>query len=841
MATDVTNTGRHIFDPKEVIDDYRIAVRSRHVDERERAFTKDRKALFCVLSAGQELAQIASVRPLRAGDWERGYYRSGAGALRLGLVRVREMLAQVLGNTEDGKDPSSGGRMMGRHFGSRLLKDGQPIDFMRQINHASDISSTGTQMPVAFGLARASRVFREAPELGSYKTLSNAGNEVALVSVGDGSLAEGISYEAIAQAVVQSVPLVISVLDNGFSISVPVDRQVPHGSISRALQGFRASSGSNAGLRIIGPVNGWDYPSLCSAYEEAFAHARGDRGPALVHAIVTQPFGHSSTGDHRRYKSLERLKWEEASDCIQHMRAWMVAQNFATESGLTAIEEEERAFVEAEAREAWREVSEPIAELVRSALDAVEKFSAYAPAPLQERIAGCINELRDKSTKPLDGSGATRNDVLAEVERVLYEGRSHRPPKEALSPKYEECYERIRGLRNAILDRARRDYSTNVYAEGAQSPCGGPRVDPVFAEDPQKDTQAHIIAAGIATLMSRDPRIVVYGEDTAKLGGVQTCTVGLQGGHASVPEGVWPSSFALHRYLPEQGFGEARVWDHAVAENAIIGGAVGMSLRGLRPIAEIQYLDYVVWALQQMVDEVASLRYRTDGGQACPMLIRTHGHQLMGMWHSGSPMGMVLSSCPGLRVLTPRNGLQAVGMYRAVMEAGDPAFSVEPLMSMYEKEAIPENLDEIRFPLGQSEVLREGGDVTIVTYGYCCGVARNAAEQLAAQGIEAEVVDLQTLNPLDLNHAAERSIKKTKKVLFLDEDIPEGATAIIAKALLRERGCWDHINGMTFVTAPHHKPPYGLDGKLFTKPQPRDVVAAIYKMFDEIQGGDRSL
>jgi pyruvate/2-oxoglutarate/acetoin dehydrogenase E1 component len=479
--------------------------------------------------------------------------------------------------------------------------------------------------------------------------------------------------------------------------------------------------------------------------------------------------------------------------------------------------------------------------LVRSALAAVEEVASCAPDDLQKTLAGHLAELRDKASKPFEYSGLTRNDVLTEIEGVLYSARADRPTARAGSQAFKAGCERIRDLRKDIVERAHNDYSTNVYAEGKHSPCGGERIEAAYLPDPKKDTQAHVISAGIATLMSRDPRVVVYGEDTARLGGVQTCTVGLQGGHASVPETIWQSAFALHRYLPKHGFGQARIWDHAVAENTIVGGGVGLSLRGLRPIAEIQYHDYVVWALQQMVDEVASLRHRTDGGQACPMLIRTHGHQLMGMWHSGSPIGMVLSSCAGLRVLTPRNGVQAIGMYRAVLQGGDPAFSVEPLMTMYEREDVPENLDMIRFPLGESQVLRPGKDISIVTYGYCCQVAKKAAEQLAAKGIDAEVVDLQTLNPLDLNRVAEDSIKKTQMALFLDEDIPEGATAVIAKTLLWERGCWDHINGMTFVTAPHHKPPYGLDGKMFTKPQPRDVVAAAFRMFDEIDGRNRSL
>lgn len=832
---------RYTGDSKAVIDDFRIAIRSRFVDKAEERLVREGKGQFGIWTAGQELAQIASVRPLRPGDWERGYYRSGAGALKLGTVTVRQMFAQLFGTTVEGRDPSSGGRMMSRHFGTRLRDGaGDEIDLMRQINRASDVSATGSQMPVAFGLARASKVFRDTPALAPLTRLSDGGNEVVLVSVGDGSLAEGVAYEVIAQAVVQRVPLIISALDNGYSISVPVAGQVPHGSISKALLGFRGQS-PHSGLQIVGPVEGWDYPAVCTAYESAYEYVRTARHPALVHAMVTQPLGHSSSGDHRRYKTQERLEFEERYDCLARMRQWMADEGIASIDELREIEREERAYVAAEEAAAWSDYRQPIVELGRSALTALRELLLAAPAALRDAAAQ-IAQLEKWVENEFNEAGAARHQVLTSVERVMSEARlTSTRNGVGMSPRMRAAYEALLRFRDDIAGHAREDYSSHVYADEAHSPCHAAFVAPAFNDPPREDTQSHIISAGIATMMSGDPRIVVYGEDAGVLGGVHTCTLGLVDGGARAKEKaeLWNRAFALHRYLPENGFGSARVWDHAVAESTIVGGAVGLALRGLRPIAEIQYHDYVVWALQQMVDEVASLRYRTDGGQACPLLIRTHGHQLLGMWHSGSPMGMVLASCPGLRVLVPRNGVQAVAMYRAVMEGADPAFSVEPLMTWDRKERFPDNLEHVRLPLGHSEVLREGGGVTIVTYGYCCAVALAAAKELETHGIDVEVVDLQTLNPLDLNGAAAASIRKTQYVLFLDEDVPEGATAIVAKALLHDRGCWEHVENVAFVTAPHHKPPYGKDGRFFTKPQPRDVVAAILRMFDETQPGNR--
>ena len=533
-------------------------------------------------------------------------------------------------------------------------------------------------------------------------------------------------------------------------------------------------------------------------------------------------------------KDESRLEWDEDPTWLAEMAHWIEYQQFATGSDLASIATEERELVAAEIKAAWRDYRNPIVRLGVRALRCLNPILRGAPPELKASIERPVEDLRAKVGIRFTHDRPSRSEVIDAIERVLHEAAlwlTCQPSEKTQSLLGPLNF--VQRLREEIDERAHVDYSTAVYAEGMQSPCNAVRVDPVLSTSTDagqaEDTQAHIISAGIATLMTADLRIVVYGEDVGHIGGVLGSTLGLQKGRSGIKD-IRKDAPAIARYMPEYGFGEERVWDHGIAENAIVGTAVGMSLRGLLPIAEIQFLDYLVWALQQIVDEVASLRHRTDGGQACPMLIRTPGHREMGMWHSGSPLGMVLSSCPGLRVLVPRNGVQAVAMYRAVLASGDPALSVEPLARMRLKETVPENLDEICLPLGQSEILRHGTDVTIVTYGFCCEVAIEAAANLALRGIEVEVVDLQTLNPLDLNRVAEESIKRTGAALFLDEDIPEGATAIIAKALMFDRGLFWDDEKPEFVTAPHHKPPYGTDGKFFTKPQARDVIAAVLRM-----------
>lgn len=856
MATNSSNASTKLAaEPRawtkdEVLDDLRIITMSRELDEVEKHWQKAGRAKFCILGAGQELAQLAAAKPLRDGDWLRSYYRGITEALTAKILSPREALAQVLGDAEPGHDPASGGRMMGRHFGSRVIgDDGELIDLSKQINHASDISPTASQMGPALGLALASPILAQHPEISeAFPGLGN-GKEVVHVCIGDASMAEGIALETINQAVVQKVPLIISVYDNGYGISVPSDKQVAHASVSKALSGFAPDEEGDHGMKIIGPVNGWDYPALRAAYDEAYAWARETGNPVLVHSKVTQLEGHSSSGDHRRYKSKERLEWEEENDGLRCFRKWIIENQLASSDEVEAVATEAREFVRAEAEEAWRQYYEPLTLLAKEARDLFEKAQQVEGAgqafeqqqqqrPNQSLFSQALELRADCDLKTRNYLTLAR--ILHFARELYFVLRGHAPAAGATGEIRDFC------LKIEALGKDR--YSSKSYATGDKSPVNAPRVDANYGDSKESDTGAHVIAAGFATMMAEDPRIVAFGEDVGRLGGVTTCTLGLQAGSDQVEPSIWKKSPALRRYVPEKGFGARRVWDTAIAEGTIVGATAGLALRGLRPVGEIQYHDYVNYGAQQLEDELACLRHRSNGGQEAPSIIRCHGHRLLGMWHSGSPMAMMLRM-PGLRVITPRNAVQAVAMYRAALRYGrDPVFSVEPLLDLYGKVPVPENLDKICLPLGQSESLRGGDDVTIVTYGHCCTLALQAAEQLeSTYGISAEVIDLQSLNPLDLNGVAAASIRKTGKVLFFDEDYENGAMAMISKTLLFDRMddngrpmTW-YLEAVKVLSAPDHKPAYGADGGFFSKPQVHNVVDTVCAMLDQLDGRSRSL
>ncbi|MCR9245059.1 MAG: thiamine pyrophosphate-dependent enzyme [bacterium] len=830
--TSVSNkdvTRSHSWSKDSILHDYRVALESRFTDDIEEIWKNAGRIKFDILGAGQEIAQICAVRSLKPGDWMRGYYRGFAEALHTRTTTVREALAQVLGNTEAGCDPASGGRMMGRHFGSRLLDDdGELVDLLAQINRGSDVSPTGSQLGPALGLALASRVFENNSAIGErYPGLSAGGGEVVHVSIGDASMSEGIALESIFQAVVQRVPLVLSVYDNGFGISVPIEQQTPNASISRALSGLASKDGT----KVFGPIHDWDYAECRRTYEEAYDWVRTHRVPVIVHAMVTQPRGHSSSGDHRRYKSAERLQFEMDHDGVKALREWIVTNDVATAGELDAIESDARGFVTDESEVAWSDYYAPIVAIAEEAIELIEGLAAAADAPLPD-VNDMLARLRAGAKIEVKQQFLTRSLILEDVRALLMATVDSLAGHEARA--------RLLEFRERVQGAAIECFGSELYATGAKSPCEAPFVPPVNADKPRKDTGAHIIAAGVATLMAQDPRVVTFGEDTGELGGVTTCSIGLQGGTSQVLPEIWNRSPALVRYVPESGFGKARVWDTAIAENSIVGTAAGLALRGLRPIAEIQYHDYANYGVQQLSEELACLRHRTDGGQESPAIVWCQGHRLLGMWHSGSPMGMFLT-IPGLRVLVPRDAIQAVGMYRALITHGrDPAFVVVPLLDLYNKLPVPENLDEVCVPLGQSEVLRSGDQLTVVTYGHCCSLAQRAAKEVEELfGLSVEVVDLQTLNPLDLNGVAQGSIEKTGRVLFFDEDYPNGAMAMVSKAILHDRMAADgnqvlyYLESVRTLTSPDHKPCYGEDGGYFSKPQVYQIVEALVGLWND--------
>lgn len=860
-----------------VLADYRIAIRSRRTDDAQTKAVRDGKAKFCIWGAGQEVAQLAEAEFLRPGDWMRGYYRDLASLLKLDLFSVRQIIAQVLGDTTDGNDPSSGGRMMAHHTGTRFYNaQNQPIDregnvtdkvdYMSGVNRASDVSSIGSQFAVALGLAQASNVFKEVPGLADRQNLSNDGREITLVSGGDSSAAEGVFWEAMNQAAVHKVPLLASIRNNGYGITVPVEREIVHGSVASAMRGLEES------FKIMNQVPTWDYPATMQTFKEAYAHVRSGGTPTLVETLVTQPYGHSSSGSNR-HKSPARMKFEIDKDPITNMRAWILSESIATEAELNAIEKEEAGYVREEAASAWVDFYDPLKAVSAELKAAYSCLIAVVPGH-DILLKNEISKL-EKMEVATQGGYLSRGGMIDSMKGVLGSTRSERG---------KSAWQEI----DALLRRTQADlterYSSQVYASGDRSPLNRKLVAPTYNPDGLQDTGASIFAAWLAIMMDKDPRIVVFGQDDGALGGVMNDTLGLQGGFAQVVASVnltdemlvvsadkarlklvnGPDTFvqsdtagfgemdymdfkikeSIARYpalglnpRPE-GFGEARVWDEPIAENTSLGKAVGMALRGLRPIVAAQYFDYAIYMAQQMRDELASLRWRTDGGQTAPVIIRTRGHRLEGVWHAGSPVGTFLS-IPGMRIVVPRNQIQSAMMMRALLESDDPALVVDPLMKFRAKFDVPTNLGEMELPLGQSEVLREGKDLTIVTYGYCCDLALAAAEKLQEEyGVSVEVVDLQTLNPLDLNGVAQASIEKTGKVLMLDEDTLNGAAGMVMSDLLVRKGLLYAVYAAAVLTAPDHMPAYANDGGYDGKPQIIDIVDEVLWTMDGVDGGE---
>jgi pyruvate/2-oxoglutarate/acetoin dehydrogenase E1 component/TPP-dependent pyruvate/acetoin dehydrogenase alpha subunit len=812
-----------------------LAQVSRSLDETQTEWTKGRIP-FAVWGAGQELAQTLMVA--EGPRFISGYYRDLAGTLASGATDAQQIMAQVLGDTEPGHDPASGGRMMGSHFGDVALDaDGNRLDMSGKIRIVSRSSALASQMPTAAGIGA------ELKGTGDFN----------LVLLGDATCAEGLFWESLNQMAIEGQPTVVMVMDNDFGISVPSSLQVAHSSISQAAAGFSPA------VKIIGPVKGWEYDAIQSATREAANVARTEQRPVLLHVKCTRPFGHSSTGGTRAI-SAERLQYEQQSDCLEHLAKTIKDRDVAKEATVEKVRKAATEHAQTASQAAWEAYYTPIAEL---ATEALALFHAACPKPnpssdpseqarfqqLHQQAQG--TRARCDANTP---SSLTRSEIeifLRDTLDALYQSNTS---SEAVT----QLAQFIQSLQEDSMER----WSSNVFAPPAHSGAHATPVAARYADDhavdnndatakAAKDTQAHIISASLSCIMKSLPGLKVFGEDTGALGGVSTCTLGLQSGEAQVLPEIWKRSPALQQYIPKAGFGQ-RVFDTGIAEAYIIGKAIGRAQFGKPSVAEIQYLDYMPFALQQLIDEAGPMRHRTDGGQETPFLVRTHGHRLLGMWHSGSPMGMLMG-IPGIRVLVPRNGTQANGLYRAALVHGkDPAVSIESLSEMYTPEPVPENLAEHTVPLGHSEVLVDTtpeatpeNQCTIITYGGAsCKIAQQATNQLAKKNIGVRVVDLQTLSPLDTNQVARDAIRATGKVLWLDEDYPNGAMAMIAKSLLHDGPEEDkpfyNIESQRFLTARPHKPAYGKDGGYYSKPQTYDVVDAVRRLLDDADGGKRA-
>lgn len=772
-----------------IIADYKLACESREASILGRKEVFMGKAKFGIFGDGKELAQIAMAKVFRNGDHRAGYYRDQTFMMAIGELTLLQYFAQLYAHPDVEADPASAGRLMNGHFATRMIDEqGAFKNLAKSKNSSSDISPTAAQMPRLLGLAYASKLFRNNPELGAYKELSNNGNEIAFGTIGNASTSEGMFFEAINAAGVLQVPMLMSVWDDEYGISVPKEYQTTKGSISKILSGFQRNE-ADKGFEIY-VVNGWDYQELCKAYEQAEKVCREEHVPVLIHVQeMTQPQGHSTSGSHERYKSKERLNWEVEHDCIRKFREWIIEQGIASSDELIDIEKQAKITAKASKDQAWKYFNKDIQQN-QALLDQILQSGSESFAEIGE----IRNELR-KVINPL------RMDSMIAAKRALriFSLNAH-PLKEALG----EWIKRVE------LDNEDR-FNSHLFSNSEWSALS---VKPVAAEFSDKSPLVdgrEVLQACFREALQRDPRILAFGEDVGKIGDVNQGFAGLQA-----------------------KFGELRVTDTGIRECTIVGQGIGTALRGLRPIAEIQYLDYLLYAIQIMSDDLACLQYRTKGGQKAPVIIRTRGHRLEGVWHAGSPMGMILNAVRGIHVLVPRDMTQAAGFYNTLLKADDPALIIECLNGYRLKERMPDNINEFSLPLGVAEILREGTDVTMVTYGSMCRIVMAAAEDLQKVGVSVEVIDVQTLLPFDINHAITDSIKKTNRVIFADEDVPGGATAFMMQQVIEVQGAFQYLDSPPLtLTAKEHRPAYGSDGDYFSKPNQEDVFDKVYALMSE--------
>jgi pyruvate/2-oxoglutarate/acetoin dehydrogenase E1 component/TPP-dependent pyruvate/acetoin dehydrogenase alpha subunit len=773
--------------PETVRADYRVAFRSRVVSLVGRREVLSGKAKFGIFGDGKEVPQLAMAHAFQAGDWRCGYYRDQTFMLAAGMATVRQLFAQLYADTDLEHEPWSGGRLMNNHFGTRFVgADGEFVDTTTVKNTASDLSPVASWMPVGLGLAYASKLYRENAELAAASArFSRGGNEVVFANIGDASTSEGAFFETINAAGVLGVPLLVSVWDDGYGISVPNRLQTATGSISQALRGM--ATGAEAALDIQ-VIRGWDYPALCDGYMVLAENVRRSGRPVLLHVTeLTQPQGHSSSGSHERYKTSERLAWEAGHDCLRRMRDWMIDAGIAPEDEINTWEREDRAHVEEERGAAWDDVQRPVAaerdELVGllRALDDPELdaviFQLTSSAELTRRLI---------QVGAFQANLALRDRPAADREPLLRFTEGHRA-------------------------QALARYASHLYSDGPNSPLRVPVVPAHYPDQPQSVDGRQVLLSCFDANFARDPRIFAIGEDVGVLGDVNLVFEGLQARH-----------------------GELRLTDTGIRECTIVGQAIGAAMRGLRPIADIQYIDYLAFALELISDYLATLRWRTAGGQAAPVIVRTKGHRLQGVWHAGSPMGSILHATPGLHLAVPRNMTQAAGLYNTLLRGDDPAIVVEVLNGYRLKERLPDNVGDFTVPLGVVDVLRPGADVTVVTYGACCAIAMDAAVVLRDLGVDIEVIDVQTLQPFDTAHAIAESLRKTSAVVFLDEDVPGGASAHVMREVLEvQEGFWLLDSEARTLTAAAHRTPYGADGEYFTKPSREDVIRTVYALVRE--------
>ena len=773
---------------REVLSDFWICCVSREASLLGRKEVLSGKAKFGILGDGKEVPQVALARFFQKGDWRSGYYRDQTWMFASGISTVEDFFAQLYADTTN--DPFSGGRQMNCHFATPLIdRNGNWLSQDDRYNISADISSTGGQMARAVGIAQASTWYRQHPELGRDWQMSREGNEVCFVTIGDASTSEGVFWEALNAAAVIKAPMAVSVWDDGYGISVPTSLQTTKQNISRLLEGFHIDE-KGEGIYLY-TAKAWDYPGLCEMYERGLQKVRKNHLPAVFHIQeVTQPLGHSTSGSHERYKSADRLKWEVEMDCILKMAEWMIDSGIATQQVIDELRQSAITYARECKQRAWDAFINPVREKRKH----LQFIFQQLPA-----------EMRDSES--LSTFSQSLNSNLEVLFSEIVEMASQL--KLLLAGHFEYQDESLEENLAAWQEEGRKAFNTHLYAEGPGSCVDVPVVPPVFNEHAEMINGYQVLNKYFDQLLAHNPKVVAFGEDVGYIGDVNQGFAGLQ-----------------------EKFGKDRVWDTGIREWTIMGQAIGLALRGLRPIAEIQYLDYLIYGLTPLSDDLASLRYRTKGIQAAPAIIRTRGHRLEGIWHAGSPMSMLLGSLRGMNICVPRNMVQAAGMYNTLMKSNEPGLVIECLNGYRLKENCPENLDTFTVPFGVPEVLQEGTHITLVTYGSCVRVAQEALDLLKIHHVSVELIDVQTLLPFDLEHVIVHSLKKTNRILFLDEDVPGGATAYMMQKVMQEQDGYYYLDSQPrCLTARAHRPAYGSDGDYFSKPNAEEVAFVILDMF----------
>jgi len=791
LSLEVTHTEKNNENSfrQDVLNDYWICLISREASLLGRKEVLNGKAKFGILGDGKELPQVAMARAFKKGDWRSGYYRDQTFMFARGLSSVEEYFSQLYADTEN--DPFSGGRQMNSHFATPMMdENGDWLDQTKIFNVSSDISCTAGQMARGLGLAMASKKYRKL-HIPSGKKFSDNGNEVSFVTIGDSSTSEGVFWETMNAAAIMKVPLLVAVWDDGYGISVPVEMQTVKGSISKALEGFLVDENGN-GIMIF-TVKGWDYPELCAVFEKVALKVRELHIPALIHVQeLTQPQGHSTSGSHERYKSPERLQWEKENDCIKRMAEWIVENKIGTIEEVTTLQANAIEFAKNAKENAWKKYQQSVSFHVRTLKD------IYTSLPETSKTEG-IKHLESELNTALNPvfSEVVSNARRLQIQLMRFGNISNANLTLFLEKAQESGYKK---------------YHTNLYSETKYSALNVPAIAPKYGLDPQSFNGYQILNTYFDALLEERPEVIAFGEDVGQIGDVNQGFAGLQIKH-----------------------GKERVFDTGIREWTIMGQALGGAMRGLRTIAEIQYLDYMAYAFSLLTDDLATLRYRSNGIQCAPAIIRTRGHRLEGVWHAGSPMGMIINSMQGIYLCVPRNMLQAIGFYNTLLKSDDPGIVVECLNGYRLKEKMPENLLEFTLPLGKPEILQEGDDITLVTYGSCVREAEKGLELLKGFNISVELIDIQTLLPFDLEGVIVNSLKKTNRIIFMDEDVPGGATAFMMKEVIEKWNGYKYLDSRPVtLSATSHRTPFGSDGDYFSKPNGEDVFDSVIKVMKEV-------